>query len=68
VRLQGTKIIQLGLSTIIPILRNPITQDREKTLKLPSYLKPICKFCNIQNHLYEQRVVKSHLSEHLSTE
>ena len=60
--LQSAKITQLGLSTIIPILKNNSGQRR--TLKLSSYLKPLR---NIQKNQYEQRVVKSRLTEHLSS-
>ena len=39
-RLQGAKVIQLALSTIIPILRENQLWI-EKNSQIPSYLKPI---------------------------
>jgi len=67
-RPQSAKVIQLGLSTIIPIIRKP-TLDREELSKyIPFYFKPIRDITNIKNHLYAQRVVKSHFTEHLSTD
>ena len=47
-RLQSAKVIQLGLSTIIPILRKPITQDREE---LSNY-RPISNLSVISKIIY----------------